>query len=255
MNSTAIQFRDKAQKIVNQLIADEVAWTCGSEALLKYNKRHEYRFKKTMELCTEHVPNRESVVLDIGPSYLTEMLSSYYDTIYSLGVNPEQDDGGHRGLSSLSNIPHILFDLNEASEVNTYPEYYSKFDMVVFSETIEHLYTAPEYSLLMLAYLLKPDGIIIVTTPNAASLGKRARLLLGINPYERIRFSIQNPGHYREYTRNDLIEIGGNIGLSVKKCYTINLYKRRSIWKRIVATFELIPQFRDSLVAVYEKRT
>ena len=108
-----MNYKTKIQKKIQQLITEEIAQTCSHQAMLHYNKLHVYRFKKTMEICLDHVPNRNSCVLDVGPSNLTEMLSSYYNTVFSLGFDNKQDDV-HRALSSLSNVPHISFDLNNS---------------------------------------------------------------------------------------------------------------------------------------------
>lgn len=101
---------------------------------------------------------------------------------------------------------HIEFDLNRAAQGEEIPTD-RRFDLVVFAETLEHLHAAPELVFMTLRGLLKPDGVIICQTPNAAALPKRIRLVMGKNPYERIRIDERNPGHFREYTRNELEDI------------------------------------------------
>ena len=68
------------------------------------------------------------------------------------------------------------------------------YDVIVFAEVIEHLYTAPELVLPYLRELLVLGGVLLLQTPNAVSLRKRAKLLLGVNPFERIRTERDNPG-------------------------------------------------------------
>ncbi|MGH9595790.1 MAG: methyltransferase domain-containing protein, partial [Edaphobacter sp.] len=108
--------------------------------------------------------------------------------------------------------PHIVFDLLHSDRIATWPAC-GRFDLIVFSEVIEHLCLAPEYVLAALRALLTDTGVLICTTPNAADLAKRVRLLLGRNPYERLRFYSMNPGHIREYTRQELREIAESVGL------------------------------------------
>ncbi|TVR70815.1 MAG: hypothetical protein EA408_10500, partial [Marinilabiliales bacterium] len=134
-----------------------------------------------------------------------------------------------------------------------YPDYPDHFDLIVYGDTIEHLYTAPELSLLMLSCMLKPGGIIIVTTPNAVSLRNRITMLSGGNPFERIRYYKGNPGHYREYTKRELKEIGVAASLEVRDCYPVNFYNSGSFKRLIAAPLTALPQLRDSLVAVFEK--
>lgn len=90
-----------------------------------------------------------------------------------------------------------------------------KFDLIVFTEVIEHLFTAPELVLYYLKSLLLENGVILYMTPNATSLYRRLKLLRGIDLYEKIRFNTENPGHFREYTKNEMIDIGKTSGLEV----------------------------------------
>jgi len=100
----------------------------------------------------------------------------------------------------------------------------------------------------MLSSLLKPGGILLVTAPNAAALSKRIKMLLGYNPFERIRFYLQNPGHFREYTLSELKGMGQTCGLDVVAAYHANF---SGPGKRIV--HNLIPSMRDGLVVLFRK--
>src|SRR5205814_4790582 len=122
----------------------------------------------------------------------------------------------------IRNVPHIVCDLNRSCDAASWPGDKSRFDLIVFAETIEHLHTPPEFALMMLGSLLKPGGLLLVTTPNAAGLSRRIRLLFGYHPYEKIRYFSHNPGHFREYTRREMIEMGQTAGLEVRECRTIN---------------------------------
>jgi 2-polyprenyl-3-methyl-5-hydroxy-6-metoxy-1,4-benzoquinol methylase len=55
------------------------------------------------------------------------------------------------------------------------------FQTVLFCEIIEHL-VAPDRTLAAVVDLLAPGGLLLVTTPNLASLGNRVRLLRGKTP-------------------------------------------------------------------------
>ena len=90
------------------------------------------------------------------------------------------------------------FDLNDAQYrerwIRTPP-----IHLAVMAEVLEHLYTAPTLVLGFAYSLMEPGGILIVETPNAASLKKRLRLLVGRHPYEMIRENAVNPGHFRPF--------------------------------------------------------
>ncbi|HXU02733.1 MAG TPA: methyltransferase domain-containing protein, partial [Polyangia bacterium] len=93
------------------------------------------------------------------------------------------------------------------------------YDVIVFAEVIEHLYTAPELVLPYLRDLLVPGGVLLLQTPNAVSLRKRAKLLLGVNPFERIRPERDNPGHFREYTASELKDLLAGAGFSIDQVW------------------------------------
>lgn len=94
---------------------------------------------------------------------------------------------------------------------------------------IEHLHEAPEYSLLFFKYLLKPDGLLICSTPNAAALHKRQKMVFGINPFERIRFYSKNPGHFREYTYKELAGMGKKCGLDFISHKYLNSFTHKGV--------------------------
>ena len=244
--------KEDYKAIIGHLVDKEKSESCGEKASIHYQKHHADRYKKTLKTCLQYVPEPNVCVLDVGRSAFTSKLSSYYNSVYSLGFDTELDEGGQREISPMPNVAHIEYNLNQADHVDTWPNYPDKFALIVFAETIEHVFIAPEYILLMFCYLLKPNGYIIVSTPNAVFIWNRVRMFLGYNPFERIRYYSQNPGHYREYTKNELKEIGGNSGLSIKACYATSFY----LWiekNKFIAPLQIIPQFRDSIVSIYKK--
>jgi SAM-dependent methyltransferase len=74
------------------------------------------------------------------------------------------------------------------------------FKTILFCEIIEHL-VAPDRTLRAVVDLLAPGGLLLVTTPNLASLGNRIRLLRGrtpsLNPAPGA--SIKAPGSLASY--------------------------------------------------------
>lgn len=206
------------KKLINEWVDSEKKITCGEEMSKQYKKVMMKRWQYLFDLCTFIKPDKSVDVLDVGRSYFSRMLSGYYNSTTTLGFDLT-DDGGHRELDEC-NLEHIVFDLKKASDTSLWPSG-KKYDIIVYSEVIEHLNEAPEYSLLFLKYLLKPDGILICSTPNAAAIHKRLKMIFGFNPYEKIRFFNNNPGHFREYTRKELYGMGDKCGLDC----TLHRYK------------------------------
>lgn len=72
------------------------------------------------------------------------------------------------------------------------------FDAVVAGEVIEHVIDT-DHLLRETARVLRPGGILVITTPNLASLENRIRLLLGRYPMW-MDYQTQGTGHLRYYT-------------------------------------------------------
>jgi 2-polyprenyl-3-methyl-5-hydroxy-6-metoxy-1,4-benzoquinol methylase len=247
--------RLRQQKILlEKLIEKERLRTSGEEASQRYLVIHKNRFQKTLEICNKLVPDSGARVLDVGPSYFTTLLAQKYKSVSTLGLDIMTDHGGHRHDSTLNLArPHVKYDLNESKNISSWPQVARPYDLVLFAETLEHLYTAPEYSLTFLGSLLTEKGILLVTTPNAAMIMKRFILLLkGKNPYEHIRLIEENPGHYREYTMKELIDIGTQCQLNPIYAEYINYYAPTNYFygllKRINSTFN------DSFIIAFQKK-
>jgi hypothetical protein len=55
----------------------------------------------------------------------------------------------------------------------------------------------------------------VLQTPNAAALHQRVKLAIGRNPSEPIRSSRTNPGHFHEYTIEELREAARSADLEI----------------------------------------
>lgn len=191
------------------LLADETARVARHDYLAYHRKRFQY----VLDVCKRYVPSRTAAVMDVGPSQLSRSLAAYYDDVTTLGF--KSGEWAHeRSLDGGEPTRHVEFDLDEVVMGRT-PEALRQYDLVVFAETLEHLHAAPELVLRMLRDLMRPGATLVCQTPNAAALHKRVRLLFGRHPYERIRIDERNPGHFREYTKRELIELSGVAGLEV----------------------------------------
>lgn len=164
---------------------------------------------RTLELLDDVHASRPLRVLDIGPGYQTIMFRRLWPDleIDTLGFPDDK-------FPPAPNEHRIVFDLNDASDQARWPELANTYDLITYCEVVEHLYTSPVHSFRFLAAGLAPQGLMLVTTPNGVALHRRLRLLLGRNPQELIREDLSNPGHYREYSRNELVELGRSAGLS-----------------------------------------
>jgi SAM-dependent methyltransferase len=151
-----------------------------------------------------------SCVLEIGPSELSALLKTLQPdwrvTALSLDAGwrsnwfPEVEVAVTAGDILTTN--HALAD--------------EMFDVVLFSEVIEHLQGNPRLALTEIARLLRPGGRVVLTTPNLARLANRLKLLAGYTPLERIGRPGTWGGHFREYTRSEIVDMCSQAGLIVE---------------------------------------
>jgi hypothetical protein len=98
-----------------------------------------------------------------------------------------------------------------------------------------------------LGSLLSAAGVLVCTTPNAACLANRVQMLSGRNPCELLRLYDRNPGHIREYTRDELISIAEQVGLDcISHSYDDWLKREKSnaIKSAALRILNLYPAFR-----------
>ncbi|OFV91983.1 MAG: hypothetical protein A3H95_16100 [Acidobacteria bacterium RIFCSPLOWO2_02_FULL_64_15] len=131
------------------------------------------------------------------------------------------------------------------------------FDVLNFSEALEHLNFNPLPVIKEFCRVLRPGGVAIVTTPNALRLGSRLRLLRGQNVFADLHdlcwgqsFGI----HHREYTLGEVAQLleWGGFGVVVRQ--TAYLYPDNGL-RRIakVAVSTLAPSLGGNLFVVGKK--
>ncbi|MBI2283789.1 MAG: hypothetical protein HYU71_08790 [Bacteroidetes bacterium] len=187
-------------------------------------------------------------ILDVGPHFLSFSIKNLVQPrplLYTMGF------ANYHLFPESQTEKHIELDLNECESLpeNAIEE---RFDLIVISETIEHLYTSPKIIFAFLAKLLtdNPGAGILVQTPNAVNIYKRIKMLLGRNPYELIRTDRTNPGHFREYTMNELIDYGQEAG------FTIGLHEYCSYWpirNPLIRVMSIIPSFKEGISIFLKK--
>ena len=160
-----------------------------------YLAYHAPRYRFVLGVVSRYLSMTTARVLEIGPSPLLPLLEATFGCqVDSLGLEPP----GYRPEGR-----HYHFDLNRCCDVAEWPEL-PRYALVILAEVIEHLHTSPVHTLSFVRSLLDESGVLLLQTPNAASLPKRLKLLAGRNPYELIRPEAGNPGHFREYTLGEL---------------------------------------------------
>lgn len=140
-------------------------------------------------------------VLDIGcnDGKLGEKLLKNNNIVYGCDIVPETLEASRKkGLITK------LVDIEKESL--PYPKNF--FDYIILADVIEHIFDTDR--LIRECYkTLKPNGKLILTTPNVASFARRLMLLLGISPYLEYSLylecnSLPPVGHIRYFTVSTL---------------------------------------------------
>ena len=105
------------------------------------------------------------------------------------------------------------------------------FDLVMLNDVVEHLHNSPRTLLNSLLQLVKEDGFLLITVPNAVNIRKRIDVLFGRTNYQKFDFYYWYPdpwrGHIREYTKGDLRLLSRNLGLSIVELRSCDHMLRR----------------------------
>ncbi|RLI00134.1 hypothetical protein DRO19_00330 [Candidatus Bathyarchaeota archaeon] len=167
-------------------------------------------------------------ILDVGcvPGHFTVLLKRLGCDVVGVDINPDR--------CSKFFEKHGVEVKRVDVEVEPLPFPDGCFDTVLFLEMIEHLRINPLFALREIHRVLKPNGTMILTTPNI-TLTKRIRAFLGKswqgNPaaeFSKLE-KIGHMGHIRLYTLQEIKELLECTGFKIQKCHYIG--KKKGGWK------------------------
>jgi len=135
------------------------------------------------------------------------------------------------------------------------------FDMIMLNDVIEHLHESPKDILLSLLSLLKSNGILFITVPNAGNIKKRLSLLIGktnLPPFETYYwYPGLWRGHIREYVYDDLIKLSSLLDLDIELVHGCDhMLENVPTWLLPFYKFitRFFPKWKDSWVLVARKK-
>lgn len=130
------------------------------------------------------------------------------------------------------------------------------FDLINFSEVLEHFNFYPAKALVEFLRVLKSGGHLLITTPNQARFNNRLKLLLGLSINWDIKEPFSPMTHAREYTAKEvvwLLKLAGFTKISVG--YAHIDYPDINIWLRRFNRFigKICPVLASNLIITAEK--
>jgi SAM-dependent methyltransferase len=135
------------------------------------------------------------------------------------------------------------------------PPFQRRFDVVIFSEVIEHLPVPGHIPLEKLRRTLRPGGRLLCSTPNLYRPRNVVYLLMGKPIFDHFRYPDGHGlGHVLEYSQDHLRFQLEQAGFKDCRVQLRQFWQRpESVARQVLgwagAPLRLIPRFRDNLVA------
>lgn len=186
------------------------------------------RFIYTLQL----VPKQKGRLLEIGASpYFASLLLRRFTGYELFFLNFFHDMPDKKGVQMMANgkgerISFPYENVNIEVEPLPYPD--NHFDVVLLCEVLEHFTNDTFKVLLNIKRVLKPDGYLVLTTPNVARLENVALLLSGQNIFHPYSGYGPYGRHNREYNFHELYHLLKHVGFTVEERFTSDIHENRA---------------------------
>lgn len=208
--------QDRSNQLLKALKQDEANWLSTIDRMSdntdQYFHFHRFRFTELLHITsyiirTGHIER----VLDCGHKHSGFLLSQCFPGQFKL-ININIEDASD-GITYLDG--HIELDL-ERDDLDTV-EINEEFDLIVFTEVIEHLRIHPTKVLRFLANHLSADGKILLTTPNFYNHHnlrsfQRRQSMQPVVPYD-LAYENLHFHHVHEYCAQEIFQASKEAGL------------------------------------------
>jgi SAM-dependent methyltransferase len=222
-----------------------------NERIGGYMRHHLNRIAFDVDYVAAYA-KRQSAVLDIGcapPLLSAALLSLGYD-VTGVDINPDLFARSYDRL----NLTAARCDID--MEPLPFPD--DRFDTVILSEVFEHLRMNPIATLREMSRVLKPGGVLLLSTPNLRSIGGLRNFVMrakayscspgGFPAYQDVKTS-GYAGHIREYTATEMLEFFKGTGFTLTGMVHRGRYTR-PLWNLFNVLF---PGFRPVTTYVATK--
>ena len=166
---------------------------------------------------------------------LANYFGSHFDSESSQVVSISSPESGAT-KTSVMNFSH--FNIEDAS----FPFPDMSFDVIMLCEVLEHLQSDPLKVLLEIKRVLKPDGSLILTTPNVSRLENVCRMLAGVNIYDPYSGYGAYGRHNREYNKHELSLLLDYCGFETQELFSSDVHDNQSA--NLVQLEPIIPLLR-----------
>lgn len=223
---------------------------------------HGERYKTLLNIIEQLKLPERSKILDVGcyPLHIFNKLKSRGYDMFGIASEHEKVDQYQIVVTNI--------------EKDKLPYKANTFELIIFTEVIEHMTANPDQYMKEFLRVLKPSGKLIITTPNSVNLKNRMKLLMGQSvyfPLFQLYETTPDNGfmyhrHTREFTLDELKEVVSHAGFGVYSAKQYSAYtpfrKERAqqqtalerMFKYVGYFITLLsPSLKDSLLVVAQK--
>ncbi len=227
-----------------------------------YYREHDHRLIRTLQLTPRG--DRNSRILEMGCyMQMTPALSDILGYGEVRGAYFGNTGGAQRSSVTARDgqVFHCTIDLYNA-ERDRFPYSDEYFDTVLCCELLEHLQADPMHMMTEFHRILRLNGTLVLTTPNAVSIRAARALWLGVHPQLFSKYVIPTlvpeAKHFREYTPKELLLLFRDSGFTVRHIetapYRNRLGKHKVVTKAMAAIKSIVP-FREECVYLIGQKT
>jgi ubiquinone/menaquinone biosynthesis C-methylase UbiE len=176
----------------------------------EYHKTHKRRFARTIQVLLDQNPYGK--LLELGTSKVIPMSLKHLAPELEITVTdfnlskPETSEMFIDFDGETLTVPCYSVDI----EKTPLPAPDKTFDYVLCTEVIEHMEIDPMFMLSEINRVIKPNGTLILTTPNAVSSRSLTKIVYGLEPYFYMQYQKTGTGYHRhnyEYSIHSLVAV------------------------------------------------
>ena len=212
-----------------------------------YFRAHSVRLVRTLQLIPRG--DSSSRILELGCyMQITPALRGLLGYGEVKGGYMGNAGGWHRSSVTAADGEefHCTIDLFNC-EVDRFPYSDEFFDTVICCELLEHLQKDPMHMMSEIHRVLKANGTLVLTTPNAVSLRALRAIIAGIHPNLFSKYVmptlLPETMHVREYTPKELLRLFADAGFSIQYIDTTAYGQRPGVYKSITKAIRLLKRY------------
>jgi len=171
-----------------------------------YHVTHRRRFARTLQVLMEKRPKGR--LLEIGTSGVFPAALSRLASDLKVDVtNFDMDEPLHHTVLDRLGNEHAAVRVDLENDPLPFKD--ESFDWVMCCEVLEHMEIDPMFMMSEINRVLKPEAVLLLTTPNVASSTGIHKMLLGLEPYLFMQYhkTREYHRHNYEYTVHSLYQV------------------------------------------------